>query len=332
MPAHFYDAYQWRPGRAGLYESNYIKANSPDGERALWIKHNILAPLDPSRPAVAELWCVLFTKGRAPQVIKETLPMDRLSLSSHEARMEGAGVLICPTHTTTRIQSGERSAHWDIRFSPAPEPAGAPVVIFPWARLYTLPFPRKKLVTPAPLTRWEGELVFDGERIAIEGWTGFRNHNWGTEHAHRYAYGNCNLFDDREGALFEGFSARLKLGSWVTPFISAGLLRLDGDDSPWNSLGALLRARAEVSFPRWSLHLDGPAGRAEVVQEAPPETFVGLRYHHPDGARSFCYNSKFARTRVRFEPRSGSAVELVGDRGELEILEGEPVAGIELHG
>ncbi len=334
MPAHFFDVYQWRPGRLGLYESNYIKANSPDGQRAIWIKHNILAPLDPRQPAVAEIWCALFERGRWPaaRVIKQEIPMSAMSLAQDEARMEGPGVFLSPTRTQTRIAQGGRQAAWEIDITVEEAPTGAPIVHFPSARLYTLPLPRKKLLTPAPRTRWEGALIFEGERIEIEGWVGWRNHNWGTEHARTYAYGNCNLFAGRPDAIFEGFSARLRIGGGQTPFISAGVIRVYGEDMAFNSPGSLLRARAEVSFPEWRLELSSPAGRASVVQRAPVESFVGLRYRHPDGALSHCYNSKWAETTVRLRPRQGREVILSGELGELEFLFVDPIEGIALHG
>ena len=48
------------PGARGLYESNYIKANDPRRGGAFWIKYNLLAPTDPSRPRFGELWAVLL--------------------------------------------------------------------------------------------------------------------------------------------------------------------------------------------------------------------------------------------------------------------------------
>ena len=35
---------RYRPSAAGHVESHFLKANSPDGERALWVKHTLLAP------------------------------------------------------------------------------------------------------------------------------------------------------------------------------------------------------------------------------------------------------------------------------------------------
>jgi hypothetical protein len=332
MPDHLYDFYQWTPDKRGLYESNYIKANSPDGRRALWIKHNILAPAASNDEAVAEIWCVLFEKGRRPRAIKETIAMAHLNTSFAEAKMVGEAVLISPSRSATRIEMGGKVAKWDIAFSPNNDPFGQPVVIYPWARLFTAPFPKKKVVTPVPINRWDGELVFDNEHIQIEGWTGFRNHNWGTEHAHRYAYGNCNLFDEQGDAFFEGFSAKLKKGPLVTPFISAGLLRLAAKDHAFSGLGSLVRARAEVSFPRWSMSLESSAGRLVWEQRADPDSFVCLRYHHPGGAESYCYNSKFAHTTLRFERNGVKAITLSSELGELEILEHSPRAGIEIHG
>ena len=45
----------------GLYESNYLKANSPDGKRAVWLKHTRLERVD--GPTIGELWVVLYERG-----------------------------------------------------------------------------------------------------------------------------------------------------------------------------------------------------------------------------------------------------------------------------
>ena len=40
----------------GIYESNYLKANSPDGRYGLWIKHNLLRPV--AGPGIGEFWFI----------------------------------------------------------------------------------------------------------------------------------------------------------------------------------------------------------------------------------------------------------------------------------
>ena len=53
---------------------------------------------------------------------------------------------------------------------------------------------------------------------------------------------------------------------------------------------------------------------------------VGLRYAHPDGTESFCYNTKFADVRWRVDQEEHSS-----QMGELEVLLPSPCAGVPLH-
>ncbi|MEZ4239583.1 MAG: hypothetical protein R3F59_26190 [Myxococcota bacterium] len=59
---------------------------------------------------------------------------------------------------------------------------------------------------------------------------------------------------------------------------------------------------------------------------ADPAGYAGLRYDHPDGRQSACYNTKFARV----------VWDVGGERftsscGELEVLQPEPASGVPLH-
>ncbi len=72
---------------SGLYESNYLKGNAPDGSGAFWLKHNVLTPAAGAvLPPVAEYWCVLWrdADGWVPRVWKRTVPLGDVSLSSHD--------------------------------------------------------------------------------------------------------------------------------------------------------------------------------------------------------------------------------------------------------
>lgn len=330
LPSHHYDAYQWGPERAGLYESNYLKANSEDGRYGLWLKHNILSWKDRRRGAVVELWCVLFVRGEEVRVWKEELPVDAVRLGRDEVSMEGEGVLLSPGRTATRIRDGGREVSWDIALRPETE-AEAPLVHFPYAGLYTWKLPKKKLLTPEPRQRWNGVLRFDGEELEIRDWVGFRNHNWGTEHAHTYAYGNCNLFRDAPGVVADGFSARLRVGLWKTPLLSALIVRDDVEDHAFNSVRTILTAQAHLAFPRWELKLQSRTHKVSWVQEAQAEDFVGLAYQHPDGKMSYCYNTKWAKTTVELEHCSGARKRWESDLGELEFLFTKPRGDVALY-
>ncbi|MFO0751103.1 MAG: hypothetical protein U1F43_36325 [Myxococcota bacterium] len=113
------------------------------------------------------------------------------------------------------------------------------------------------------------------------------------------------------------------------------VVRSGGNDLAFNGLRALATRQVSVTFPRWwvAAELSGRSGDValELAMEADPATFVGLRYLHPKGGTSCCYNSKFASVRLTLRGPDGVATAR-SHLGELEILSRQPVPGLALHG
>ncbi len=302
-------------GRAGIYESNYLKANSRDGRRAVWIKHNLLRPFD--GPARAELWAVLFERYRPPVVVRRDVPWGALQLAASELRFAAGEVRLDPRSAEGTIAD----VSWSLKLS-RPQ---APLHHFRHPSWYTAPLPKKKILTPAPNLHFDGQIAVGGEVWPVRDWVGLRGHNWGTEHAWSYAYGNCNLWDDGDPTrTVDGFSARVALGGRPSPWLSV----LVGRNPLVRHHGVRhLGARCEVSPRHWSVRWGWPhRERVRLEMAAPAEHFVGLRYTHPDGSESCCYNTKFAS--VVYQARGASHTSR---HGELELLFRDPVPGVALH-
>ena len=60
--------------------------------------------------------------------------------------------------------------------------------------------------------------------------------------------------------------------------------------------------------------------------EGQTEQYAGLRYRHPDGRESYCYNTKFAKVSVTTHTGRFTSVA-----GEHEVLFPEPLPVIGLH-
>ena len=325
FPSHGYDFVQWSPSKRKLFESNYLKANSPDGRRAFWFKHNILAPADRKHPAVLELWCVLFDRDAGPpRAVKQTVHMDQLIVAKTNLRIEGENILLTDreTRTTVRQEDGKK-ASWNITY----ESRADGLYMFPNNYLYTGPFPKKKILTHAPRCIFNGSLEFEGETIDVVDWVGIRSHNWGSEHAFSYAYGNCNLFGEDESALIDLASAKLKLGPIITPWMSVGVLRHGDQQYDFNAPHRWITRKAVIDFPRCEVKLVSKRGELRTKWHLDPQQTVCLRYLHPNGTVSYCYNSKFAHVEVQH----GNRV-LTSDSALLEFLFNEPIPGIPIHG
>lgn len=301
--------------RGGLYESNYLKANAPDGSAAVWIKHNTLRPLD--GPGKGEFWIVLWEAGRPPLVAKREVPWAALSVAPDAVAIAAGSISLSASRATGRLAD----LSWDLALS-----GGLPPLFhLPYRWMYTAAFPKKKALTPAPNLRFDGELRVGDRVIPVSRWVGLRGHNWGSEHAHAYAYGSCNAWDDgAAGRAVDGFTVKIRLGPTPSPWLTSVVAR--DPDLDRRSLRGWLGS-GTVTATSWSARWSWPHRRpAALTFTADPATYVGLRYAHPDGRESCCYNTKSAAVALQVGDRSYTSTQ-----GELEVLFPEPLAGVPLH-
>lgn len=312
----------------GHYESFYVRAHHPDRRLGLWLKFNLLEPTGHPEGLEGELWGVWFDGERGRHVVAvQVLPREAVQVrrGDHALRLGDAALELRPDTLTehARVAGAGHTLAWDVRL----RQEAPPVVLFPSAWMYEGGFPRKKVLTPIPRGRLDGWIEVDGERHALDGWEGLHGHNWGNEHAFRYAYGN-GLFPD--GAYVDGFSTRLQMGPVITPWLSMLVVRLpDGREFRFNRPGRWLAGRPRTDVLRWELDLPGSRGtRARLAMSARTEDAVCLCYRYPDGRHGFCVNTKFGRGTLRVQEHGRILYEGVSDRCELETFGPRPTAGI----
>ena len=138
----------------GLYESLYLTATSPEGDRSLWLRHTWLK--HPGQPAQPVLWVTWWgpelVQSRGPGTAELTSASSRGRLASHA---------------------------WDLSWPSDVDP----VPYLPKA-LYDRRFPRSNGALLVPHGVVEG--TFDG--IDLSGWSAVVGHNWGAEHAHEWEW------------------------------------------------------------------------------------------------------------------------------------------------
>jgi hypothetical protein len=138
----------------GLYESLYLTATSPEGDRALWLRHTWLK--HPGQLAAPVLWVTWW----GPELVQTRGP--------GEAEL------------TTATSRGSLQRHaWDLGWHTDQRP----VPYLPKA-LYDRRFPRSNGALLVPHGVVEGS--FDG--VDLGGWSAVVGHNWGAEHAHQWEW------------------------------------------------------------------------------------------------------------------------------------------------
>jgi hypothetical protein len=317
---------RYRRGGGGHVESHFIKANSPDGARALWIKHTLLVPEGSPEAASAEVWAVAFAGGGARKVA------EKRSFRLGEAAISAAPFAIrtpCATLSHGVLEGRLDTIAWDLRYA-CPEQAFRP---FPLSAMYTASFPRSKSLTPAPDTRLSGSFSAWGERWSVDGWRAAQGHNWGASHAYAYAWSHCNAWeDDRgeplDGAWFEALTGRVRVArALISPWLSVAAIAIDGRLTRFDGPRALFSRSVAIDTRSYTLELHTSEATLTAHFAAEAEQFAGLRYEDPDGRALSCLNAKLARGTLELR-RAGRTVRLRTSQAALELGTRRPGHGI----
>jgi len=331
-PSDRWNGARYTPGSAdGHYESWFLRGNDPAGARAFWIRYTIFAPAGRPADAVGELWAITFERGQPIGAasggkivaVKQVFPIagcafarDRLDVTIGQARLERGslhGSAATADHTIT----------WDLRYGGG----GSPLLLLP-ERLYRAPVPRAKVLVGNPLARFSGTFEVDGTRIVIEDWVGSQNHNWGSRHTDRYAWGQVAGFDEAPDVFLECSTARLRLGPVWTPWMSPVMLRLGDETLAWNGLVRAVRARGHYVPYDWTIETADRQGSLALRIHAEPTEFVALRYANPPGGTKICLNSKIARCELTLRRPGLPALTLHSSRAAFEIVDDTAPPGV----
>jgi hypothetical protein len=311
--------------RAGHYESFYQRANHPDRPLAFWLRYTIFAPAGDPSAAVGELWAVAFD-GETGQhaVAKEEFPLDRCRFATDRFDVRVGEAEVGPG----RLSGAVGELRWDLRYD-GDEP---PLLLLP-ARMYRGRFPKAKSLVPLPLARYSGSYSVAGRTVGVDGWIGSQNHNWGSRHTDRYAFGQVAGFDDFPGTFLEVATAKTTLvGPVTTPWATTLVLRHRGVEHSIVSLRQAVRAKASYAYFHW----DFSTGNADVEIggriRAARDAFVGLRYRNPPGGTKHCLNTKIASAEITVRDRATGRTEQLhaSNRALFELLTSDSDSGIEL--
>jgi hypothetical protein len=309
---------RYRPQDAGgFYESYFQRANHPSRPLAFWIRYTVFRPQGRPGAACGELWAIYFDgeNGRITAV-KQEVPIAACHFSPTQLDVRIAGATLADGALQGHAASPAHAIEWTLRYR-GHEP---PLLLLP-ASLYEGGFPKAKALVGAPNADYHGILTVDGREIAIDGWRGSQNHNWGSRHTDRYAWGQVAGFDNAPDAFLECATAQVRLGPCWSPRLSFLVLRDEGQELALNGLMQAVRARGRYDFFEWALDVRGPQVRVHGRIQAPASAFVGLAYRNPPGGSKTCLNTKLAGAEFTVE-RAGRSPKVLTTqhRAAFEIL------------
>ncbi|MGA7704244.1 MAG: hypothetical protein WB998_05045 [Solirubrobacteraceae bacterium] len=305
---------------AGMYESFYLRAVSPDQPLGVWIRYTVHKR--PDRAGQGSIWCTVFDARRgAPFTHKHT--------SAELEAPSGGWIAI---GADSRLGPGGAQgvcgpARWSLRFeAEAPE-----LRHLAQSWLYKAPLPRTKLTSPAPAARFSGTVELPDRTLRLDGWRGMVGHNWGSEHAERWIWLHGIGFAEDPSAWIDVALGRVLVAGRLTPWLASGAISWNGQVRRLGGLGARgLRVAENVA--RCSLSIPGEAGlTVEAHVDAPPGASAGWRYADPDGGEHDVVNCSVAALALNVRPRGEAARTLHTAHGaayELGMVERDH--GVEL--
>lgn len=310
----------------GHYESFFIRANHASRPLAFWIRYTIFSPKGAPEKAVGELWAIFFDGERNRHVAaKSEVPFSDCAFSKQGLSVRVGEAELVEGHALGAIAQGETRISWDVHFGGG----GPPLFLLP-RDLYAKRFPAAKSLVSQPMARFDGRVIVDGEAIAIDGWTGSQNHNWGRRHTDLYAWGQVAGFDSHPDSFLEVATARLKIGPLWTPPITPLVLRHGGREFALTRLSQAVRARGVFRCFEWDFATRDADVEIDGRISAPRGAFVGLAYGNPPGGIKHCLNSKIASCALTIRDRSTGKVDRLTakDRAAFEILTDDHSHGI----
>jgi hypothetical protein len=292
--------------RAGMYESFYLRAVSPDEPLGVWIRYTVHKR--PGERPRGSLWCTVFDARRG-RPFQHKLTSERLGVP------EGGWISIGEATLGPEEARGAcGEASWSLRFASA-EPE---LRHLPRRWMYRAPLPRTKLTSPAPAATFEGTVELPDtvelpgtaklpgtadlpgtvelprRTLRLDGWRGMVGHNWGAEHAERWIWLHGIDFVQDCDAWLDVAIGRIRVGPWLTPWVANGALSLDGRRIPLGGLGARGLLVAETPH-RARLCIPGPDGlTVDAHIDTPENANAGWAYADPDGSQHEVSNCSIA--------------------------------------
>ncbi len=318
-----------------IYESFYFRGNLINSSLSFWLKHNLIQFNGEDQVRIDNTFVVFDDNSQTTQTFHQSTVLSceayhrQLLSPGHtwqNLRIEfnGGGFFeLTPEGRLTGIINDERQSrqiHWNLQTVAS----GGAYYHFDQSWFYRNFFPKKKLLTVDCRMQFKGEInspTFKASGTFI----GMNGHNWGKEHAHLYAYANCNEFLNSTGsstdAVLECFSAKIKIGGILSPYLSAGSLLFDEKWYHFNSVIKSWRPQVrQLTSRNYDVEFENTEYQLHVEIDANHHAYAELNYDHPSRKTSRIGNAKHATGTVilirKYDQRE--MVRLTSNRFEFE--------------
>jgi hypothetical protein len=307
-------------------------ANHSTRPLAFWIRYTIFSPRGQPEAAIGELWAIYFDgEKRLISAAKEVFPLQKCAFSKTGLDVRIGEATLVDGALQGQASSGKHTIRWLLEYSNHQPP----LFLLPES-FYDRGFPKAKAMVGSPGALYRGMLTVNKQEITVDGWMGSQNHNWGSKHTDRYAWGQVASFEEEPEAFLELTTARVKVGSFWLPWMTLIVLRLGSEEYALNGILQSIRAKGKFGYGKGKVSSWDFESKVKEVYikgsiTAPSSSFVGLRYFNPPGGQKICLNTKIACCEVYLERPGSSPRRLYTEnRAAFEILTEEGDYGVEV--
>jgi hypothetical protein len=318
--------------KKGFYESFYFRGNHQNGTQSFWLKHNLL--MFANDPHV-RIESTLITFDKESNLSKTYNHQEDITLEDYQNKIvlnkkdwedfsfnfkNNSSILIQPNQLQGKFNTNEDSISWNLKLNPS----NKSYYHFSNDWFYHGFFPKKKILTKDIHLEYSGTI--ETPHLKLEGsFIGMNGHNWGTEHAYKYAYGNCNQFDNCQESYFDGFSGKITLMKGVikSPYLSCCSLKTKGK---WYHFNNILKSYqhkvSEVSEKKWKVTFISQEHILEIDIDGSNQVWADLSYDHPSRKVSTVHNTKYAHGTLTLKKATNNEIitTLTSHYFELESL------------
>ena len=284
---------RWDDTRTDAYEVWYLTWNHPATGQGFWLRFV-------TEPGRGELWFARFDPKAPGRTFAIHRRFPRVAATADPFGIDIGDGHLGHDRTRGRLAGGGHEVAWDLRWDPAREP----LRLLP-DLAYRVPLGPTRVLSPNPRVVLTGQVVVDGETIAMDGGICGQTHLWGKRHAYAWAWGHCAELEGADGAMVELLAARVARDGVALPPLFMLVLDLDGKRHHLNQLRHVARNRCRwrtgsIAFSAWS-----PTLCVEGELSCPPERLVLAPYEDPDGTDVFCANTEIGDLELTIYRRSG---------------------------
>ena len=157
--------------------------------------------------------------------------------------------------------------------------------------------------------RFSGTIKNGSEVITLQDRPGMIGHIHGKKSAHSWAWAHCNNFEGHDNVIFEGLSARIKLGGKVTSPLSSFILIAGERRYEFSSSVTLFTAQSDFGEGKWEFMVKSSTATLKGTAVAPGKVAL-VEYTDTDDSNLWCYNSKLASLKLELTDLKTNKVEV----------------------